>query len=110
MEISDKSKSTILIILLTIFILGVTISDPKFINKVQMQFGFKGKIDLIEQCLATYGCAISTDELDLYTKYKSMQESKVGEKLKESELGKSLKEEGEKRKNKDLKKGDGGSW
>jgi len=96
MEISNKTKSTVLIIVLTVFILGVTISGPKFINKVQMQFGFKGKIDLIEQCLATTGCAISTDELDLYNNYKTAQESKVGKKLKESEVGKAIKEEEQK--------------
>lgn len=96
MEISDKAKSTVLIILLTVFILGVTISGPKFINKIQMQFGFKGKIDLIEQCIETSGCAITTDELDLYNNYKIAQESKVGEKLKESKVGKAIKEEEQK--------------
>ena len=93
MEISNKTKLTVLVILLTVFILGVTISGPKFISKIQMEFGFKGKMDLIEQCLATTGCAITTDELDFYTKYKSVQKSKMGIKLKESELGKALKEE-----------------
>lgn len=99
MEVSDKSKSTIKIILLTIFILGVTISGPKFINNIQMQFGFKGKVDLIEQCLTTSGCAISTEELDLYNNYKMLQKSKVGEKMHNTELGKSLKEEEKKRVN-----------
>ncbi len=98
MEISDKTKSTVLIILLTVFILGVTISGPKFINKILMQFGFKGKMDSIEQCLATSGCAITTDELDFYTKYKTAQEGEIGKKLKESELGKAIKEEEQKEK------------
>ncbi len=92
MEISSKTKSIVLVILLVLFILGVTISGPKFINKLQMQFGFKGKIDLIEKCLETSGCAISADELDLYTNYKMLQESKIGKKLKETKIGKALDE------------------
>jgi len=100
MEISSKAKSIVLVILLTIFILGVTISGPKFINKIQMQFGFKGKIDLIEKCLATKGCAISADELDLLSNYKLLEESKIGKRLNESKLAKSLKEE-EEEKNRD---------
>ena len=98
MEISNKTKFTVFVILLVVFILGVTISGPKFINKIQVQFGFKGKIDLIEQCLATSGCAITTDELDLYTNYKTAQESEIGKKLKESKAGKAIKEEEEKEK------------
>ncbi len=98
MEISNKTKFIVFVIFLVVFILGVTISGPKFINKLQMQFGFKGKIDLIEKCLTTSGCAISADELDLYTNYKTAQESKIGKKLKESKIGKALKEEEQKEK------------
>jgi hypothetical protein len=96
MELSSKTKITMLVIVLTVFILGTTMYGPKFINKIQMQFGFKGKVDLIEQCLATTGCAISADELDLLTKYRLLEKSELGVKLKNSELGKSLKEEEEK--------------
>ncbi len=41
-------------------------------------------LDNIEKCLVTSGCAITTDALDLYDNYKTLQESKMGEKLKES--------------------------
>jgi len=91
--LSNKTKITLLTILLTLFILGATILGPKFINNVQMQFGFKGKIDLIEQCLKTKGCAISPDDLDLYTIYKKLEESEEGKRLKETKLGKSLEKE-----------------
>lgn len=93
MDISKKSKVIVLTIILTGLILGVTISGPKFIYKLQMAFGFKGKIVLIEECLETPGCAITTDELDLYNHYKSLKKSKVGQKIKESDLHESLKEE-----------------
>jgi hypothetical protein len=93
MEFSKKTKSTLLISVLVVFILGVTISGPKFINKLQMQFGFKGKIDLIEKCLATSGCAITTDELDLYHNYKKLELNKIVKKLKDSKAGKALEKE-----------------
>ena len=98
MEISKKTKITILVTLLVVVILGIIISGPKFINKLQMQFGFKGKIDLIEKCLETSGCAISTDELDLYENYKKLEESEIGKKLKASKIGRALKEEEQKEK------------
>ena len=85
-----------MIIVLAVFILGVVIGGPAFIHKVQMQLGFKGKIDLIEQCIEMPGCAISTNELELYNNYKALYESEVVEELKESDLGKNLEAEEQK--------------
>ena len=93
MDLSNNTKKIIFTIILTIFILGVTISGPKFINKVQMMFGFKGKIELIERCITTPSCAITTDELDFYENYKKLESSKIGKKLKDTDLAKDLEKE-----------------
>jgi hypothetical protein len=93
MEISNQTKLVVLISLLTVFVLGVSIGGPKFIHKIQMHFGFKGKIDLIEECIAMPGCAISTNELEMYTNYKALQESEVVQEFKETDLAEDLEEE-----------------
>lgn len=90
MEISRKIKFTLFIILLTVFILGVVLFGPKFIHKIQMEFGFKGKIELIEECIPMPGCAITTDELDLYNHYRDLEKNKIFKELEETELGKVL--------------------
>jgi len=90
MEISYKIKLVISIIVLTVFILGVVMFGPKFIHKIQMEFGFKGKIELIEKCIPMPGCAITTDELDLYNNYKILEKNKTFKELEETELGKVL--------------------
>ena len=93
MDLSNNTKKIIFTIILTIFILGVTISGPKFINKIQMMFGFKGKVELIERCIKTPSCAITTDELDFYENYQKLESSKAGKRFKDSELGKNLEKE-----------------
>ena len=90
MEVSHKTKLIIFLILLTAFILGVAMFGPKFIHKIQMEFGFKGKIELIEECIPMPGCAITTDELDLYNNYKILEKNKTFKELEETELGKIL--------------------
>ncbi len=87
MEISHKTKLVIFVILLTVFMLGVAMFGPKFIHKIQMEFGFMGKIELIEECIPMPGCAITTDELDLYNKYKILEKNKTFKEFKETELG-----------------------
>ena len=77
MELSKKAKFIIFVILLTIFVLGVAVYGPKFIQKLQIEFGLKGKIELIEECIPMPGCAITTDELDLYKHYKTLQKNKT---------------------------------
>lgn len=90
MEISHKTKLVLFIILLTVFILGVAMFGPKFIQKLQIEFGVKGKIELIEECILMPGCAITTDELDLYKHYKTLEQNKMFQELKETELGELL--------------------
>ena len=87
MEVSHKTKLVIFVILLTVFILGVAMFGPKFIHKIQIEFGFKGKIERIEACILMPGCAITTDELDLYNHYKILEKNKTFKELEETELG-----------------------
>jgi len=94
MEISHKAKLVLSIIVLTVFILGVAIFGPKFITKLQMEFGLKAKIELIEECIPMPGCAITTDELDLYNHYKMIKKNKTFKGLEETELGELLLKEG----------------
>ena len=90
MELSKKAKFIIFVILLTIFVLGVAVYGPKFIQKLQIEFGLKGKIELIEECIPMPGCAITTDELDLYKHYKTLQKNKIFKEFEETELGEIL--------------------
>ncbi len=94
MEISNKTKLIISIIVLTVFILGVAMFGPKFITKLQMELGLKGKIELIEECILMPGCAITTDELDLYNHYKMIKKNKSFQELEKTELGEFLLQEG----------------
>ena len=90
MELTKKTKFIIFVILLTIFVLGVAIFGPKFVQKLQIEFGLKGKIELIEECILMPGCAITTDELDLLNHYKTLEENSLFKELKETELGEIL--------------------
>ena len=54
---------------------------------LSIKFRLKGKIELIEECIPMPGCAITTDELDLYNKYKILEKNKTFKELEESELG-----------------------
>ena len=94
MELSRKSKLIIFILLHVLFVLGVAIFGPKFITKLQMEFGFKGKIELIEECISMPGCAITTEELDIYNHYKKLQSNQKFKELEETELGRFLLKEG----------------
>ena len=94
MELGRKEKLLVLIVLLTGFILGVVMFGPKFITKLQIEFGMKGKIMLIEECISMPGCAISTDELDIYNHYKELEKNKKFKEFEETELGKFLIKEG----------------
>jgi len=89
-EISKESKKIVLVAIFIIFVLGLAISGPKFFYKVQMAFGFKGKIDMIEHCLETKGCAITTDELEFYENYAKVRKSKISQKLRDTDFGQAL--------------------
>ena len=93
MEVSNQVKLIILACLIAVLVVGISIGGPKFVNFVQMQFGSKGKIDLIERCIEMPGCAIGPDDLDFYDRYRTIRESDVGQKIKESEAVENLTEE-----------------
>ena len=94
MEINHKTKFIIFIFVLVVFILGMVIFGPKFITKLQVEFGFKNKIILIEECIAMPGCSITTDELDLYNHYKMIKKNETFKELEETEVGEFLLKEG----------------
>ena len=69
------------------------LGGAKFINAVQMQFGSKGKIDLIDRCIEMPGCSIGPDDLDFYERYHVIRGSDVAQKIKESETVEQLLKE-----------------
>lgn len=94
MKTEHKTRLIIFVIILIIFVLGVAIFGPKFITKLQMEFGLKAKIELIEECIPMPGCAITTEELELYKHYKMIKKTKTYKELEETELGEFLLKEG----------------
>jgi len=94
MSISNPVKLVVLVCIIAILVVGISIGGPKFVNFVQMQFGNKGKIDLMEQCIEMPGCSIGPDDLDFYERYHKVRESDAAEKIRESDAGeKMLKEQ-----------------
>ena len=93
MEVSNQVKLIILACIIAVLVVGISIGGPKFVNFVQMQFGSKGKIDLIERCIEMPGCSIGPDDLDFYDRYRTIRESDVGQKIKESEAVENLMQE-----------------
>ena len=93
MGISNRAKLIFLSCIIAVLVVGISIGGPKFINFLQIQFGSKGKIELIDRCIEMPGCSISPDELDFYDRYHTIRESNVGQKIKESEAIENLMEE-----------------
>ena len=60
---------------------------------MQIQFGSKGKIELIERCVDMPGCSIGPDDLDFYERYHKIRDSEVAHKIKESEAVEKLLQE-----------------
>ena len=85
MEISNSMKFGVLVVIVVIIALGISIGGPKSVDFVQMQFGNKGKVELLEQCIAMPGCSIGPDDLDFYERYKTVRESEAADKIRESE-------------------------
>lgn len=85
MEISNSLKLGVVIIIVVVLALGISIGGPKFVHFVQMQFGNKGKVELLEQCIAMPGCSIGPDDLDFYERYKTVRESEIADKIRESD-------------------------
>ncbi len=92
-EVSKKTKFLALTAIITGLFVGISLGGPKFVSAVQMQFGSKGKIELIERCIEMPGCAIGPDDLDFQDRYSAIRESEFGKKVKESESVKGLVEE-----------------
>ena len=93
MEISNQVKLIVLACIIAVLVVGISIGGPKFVNAVQMHFGSKGKIDLINRCIEMPGCSIGPDDLDFYDRYHAIRESDVGQEIKESEAVKQLLKE-----------------
>jgi hypothetical protein len=92
-EISNQAKLVLLACIIAVLVVGISIGGPKFVNFLQMQFGSKGKIDLIDRCIEMPGCTIGPDDLDFYERYHTIRESDAAQKIKESEAVENLMEE-----------------
>ena len=93
MDVSNQVKLVLLACIIAVLVVGISIGGPKFINFLQMQFGSKGKIDLIDRCIEMPGCTIGPDDLDFYERYHTIRESDVAHEIKESEAVQNLLEE-----------------
>ena len=85
METSNTLKVGVLLVIVTILALGISIGGPKFVDFVQMQFGNKGKVELLEQCIEMPGCSIGPDDLEFFERYKTVRESEAADKIRESD-------------------------
>ena len=90
MDASNQVKLIVLACVIAVLVVGISIGGPKFINALQLHFGSKGKIELIDRCIEMPGCSIGPDELDFYEKYHAIQESDAVKELKEGEAAKKL--------------------
>ena len=93
MAVSNKAKLVVFTCIIAVLVVGISIGGPKFINAVQMHFGSKGKIDLIERCVDMPGCSIGPDDLDFYERYHKIRDSKIADKIKESKAVEQLLQE-----------------
>ena len=92
-DISNKTKLVVFACIIAVLVVGISIGGPKFINAVQMHFGSKGKIDLIERCIDMPGCSIGPDDLDFYERYHTIRDSEVAHKIKDSKAVEQLLQE-----------------
>jgi len=91
--ISNKAKLVVFACIIAVLVVGISVGGPKFINAMQIQFGSKGKIELIERCVDMPGCSIGPDDLDFYERYHKIRDSEVAHKIKESEAVEKLLQE-----------------
>ena len=85
MDSSNQVKLVVLVCVVAVLVVGISVGGPKFINALQMHFGSKGKIELIDRCIEMPGCSIGPDDLDFYDRYQAIRESDTAEKIKESD-------------------------
>jgi hypothetical protein len=93
MDDTNHVKLIVLVCVIAVLVVGISIGGPKFINAVQMHFGSKGKIELMERCIEMPGCTIGPDDLDFYERYHAIRESDAAQKIKESDTVEQLLEE-----------------
>jgi hypothetical protein len=93
MGASNQIKLLFLVCVIAVLVVGISVGGPKFINAVQMHFGSKGKIELIERCIEMPGCTIGPDDLDFYDRYQAIRESDAAQQIKESDAVEELLEE-----------------
>ena len=92
-DASNQVKLVVLASVITVLVVGISIGGPKFINALQLHFGSKGKIELIDRCIKMPGCSIGPDELDFYERYHTVRDSDAAQKIKESDAVEELLEE-----------------
>ena len=85
MGASNQVKLVVLVCVIAVLVVGISVGGPKFINALQMHFGSKGKIELIDRCIEMPGCAIGLDDLDFYERYHTIRDSDAAQKIKESD-------------------------
>jgi hypothetical protein len=93
MEGSNQFKLILLICVIIVLVFGITIGGPKFVNALQMEFGSKGKIELLKRCVDMPGCTIGPDDLSFYDRYKTVRESDAAQKIRESDAVEQMMEE-----------------
>lgn len=93
MEGSNKFKLLLLVCLIAVLVAGISIGGPKFVNALQMQFGSKGKIELLKRCVEMPGCSIGPDDLDFYDRYKTVRGSDAAQKIRESDAVENIMKE-----------------
>ncbi len=89
---SNKIKLILLVCVIAVLMVAISIGGPKVVTAVQMQFGNKGKVDLIERCIEMPGCSIGPDDLDFYERYKTVRGSEAAKKIKETDAVEQLLE------------------
>jgi len=93
MGASNQVKLVVLVCIVAVLVVGISAGGPKFINALQIHFGSKGKIELIDRCIEMPGCSIGPDELDFYERYHLIRESDVAKEIKESDAVEQLLKE-----------------
>jgi len=92
-SISNSTKLVGLIGIIAVLVVGISIGGPKFVNFIQMQFGSKGKVELLEQCIEMPGCSIGPTDLEFYERYRTIRESDAADKIRENDTVEKLIEE-----------------
>ena len=90
MTASNSAKLILLSTVIATLVMGISIGGPEFVHFIQMQFGSKGRVELLQQCIDMPGCSIGPADLEFYERYKMVRESEAAEKIRESEAVKDL--------------------